>query len=170
VAAWKRGDISAAYVWQPFLSQLIQDGGHVLVTSDEMAKKGYPVFDAVAVNSKFEKEHPDIVEGFVKAEIEGTKYYHEHPDESYALIAKSVGITKQEAEEQSKEYVFPEAKEQISHDWIGTTATKCDATVAKGLSTTASWLVSTNKIQDNSPHYCDAVQPAYVEKYVDSTK
>ncbi len=38
-AAWERGDIDAAYVWDPVLSKLKQSG-KVLVTSGELSKKG----------------------------------------------------------------------------------------------------------------------------------
>ncbi|MFM7881334.1 MAG: glycine betaine ABC transporter substrate-binding protein, partial [Microcystis panniformis] len=40
VAAWQRGDIDASYVWQPNLSKLQKDGGTVLISSADLAKKG----------------------------------------------------------------------------------------------------------------------------------
>ena len=39
-AAWVRGDIEGAYIWQPAQAKLLADGGKILVTSREVADKG----------------------------------------------------------------------------------------------------------------------------------
>ena len=45
IAAWKRGDIDATYVWDPALG-VSKENGKVLITSGELAKFGAPTFDA----------------------------------------------------------------------------------------------------------------------------
>jgi taurine ABC transporter substrate-binding protein len=160
VAAWKRGDLQGAYVWQPFLGQMIGDGGHVLVTSSEMATKGYPVFDAVIVRDDFAQAHHSVVQGFVNAEAEGVRFYRTHPKEAYAVIGKTVGISTEEAEKESKSYVFPSAEEQASPMWLGKPG-DCKSVVADGLRTTAKWLVSTKAITSAPNSYCKWVDPSY---------
>jgi taurine transport system substrate-binding protein len=39
-AAWQRGDIDVAYVWEPALGK-IKASGHTLITSEEVAKWGH---------------------------------------------------------------------------------------------------------------------------------
>lgn len=163
VAAWKRGDIQAAYVWQPFLSQMANDGGHILVESSQLATQGYPVFDAVIVNTKFAKAHPDIVKGFVKAEAEGTTFYEQHPNQSYQLIAKNVGISPEEAKTESITYTFPNAQQQVS-TWLGS-GTTCNSIVEQGIIATSTWLASSNNISSvpNQSTVCNAIDSSYAQ-------
>ncbi|MDY0883329.1 taurine ABC transporter substrate-binding protein [Dongia soli] len=64
-AAWARGDIDAAYVWDPALGR-VKESGKVLVSSTEVGKWGAPTFDAYIASADFSKAHPDVVTAFVK--------------------------------------------------------------------------------------------------------
>ena len=70
-AAWLRGDIDAAYVWDPALGK-VKESGSVLVNSTEVAKWGAPTFDAWIVRKDFARAHPDFVTAFVR--ITGKAY------------------------------------------------------------------------------------------------
>jgi taurine transport system substrate-binding protein len=70
-AAWTRGDIDAAYVWDPALGA-IKPTGKVLVTSTEVGKWGAPTFDAWIVRKDFAEKNPDIVAAF--ARVTGIAY------------------------------------------------------------------------------------------------
>ena len=50
LAAWQRGDIDAAYVWNPTLAELKKDGT-VLITSEELAKQGKLTADLAIVTN-----------------------------------------------------------------------------------------------------------------------
>jgi taurine transport system substrate-binding protein len=63
-AAWQRGDIDAAYVWDPALGKA-KESGKVLTDSAEVAKWGAPTFDAWIVRKDFAAAHPDFVTAFV---------------------------------------------------------------------------------------------------------
>ena len=56
-AAWSRGDIDAAYVWDPALGA-IKPTGKVLVSSAEVGKWGAPTFDAWIVRKDFAEKNP----------------------------------------------------------------------------------------------------------------
>ena len=64
-AAWQRGDIDAAYVWDPALGQ-IKTSGKVVLDSAEVAAWGAPTFDAWIVRTDFAEKHPEAVRAFVK--------------------------------------------------------------------------------------------------------
>ncbi|MCX4776410.1 glycine betaine ABC transporter substrate-binding protein [Streptomyces sp. NBC_01264] len=67
LAAWKRGDIDAAYVWTPTLSELARDG-KVLVTSRQLAEQGKPTADLGVVTNAFAAAHPEVVTAWIKAQ------------------------------------------------------------------------------------------------------
>ena len=52
-AAWTRGDIDAAYVWNPNLAKLIADGANVLITSEDLAAIGKTTYDLAIVSNSF---------------------------------------------------------------------------------------------------------------------
>ena len=60
LAAWKRGDIDAAYTWLPTLDELRETGTH-LITSRELAEDGKPTLD-LGVVSTTSPEHPEAVD------------------------------------------------------------------------------------------------------------
>ena len=65
-AAWERGDIDAAYVWDPALAEL-KKSGKVLITSGDLSKLGKPTFDGIAVDRKWGEDHKEFMAKLVKA-------------------------------------------------------------------------------------------------------
>lgn len=57
VAAWQRGDIDGGYVWQPNLGKLQKDGGTILVTSADLAKRGVVTADVGVVRKEFMEKY-----------------------------------------------------------------------------------------------------------------
>jgi taurine transport system substrate-binding protein len=53
LAAWQQGDIDGAYVWNPVLAKLTADGGKVLITSEDLSKKGKTTYDLAVVTTSF---------------------------------------------------------------------------------------------------------------------
>ncbi|MCY0881552.1 MAG: ABC transporter substrate-binding protein, partial [Firmicutes bacterium] len=60
VAAWKTGQIDAAYVWSPFLNLMQKDGGHIVVYDQNQVKTA-PNFTVAVVNASFAKKYPQLV-------------------------------------------------------------------------------------------------------------
>lgn len=120
VAAWERGDINAAYTWQPTLGQLLENG-RTLVNSEEMAKKGNLTANVCLTRKGFSQEYPDLVADFVQVLREGGQAYRDNPEESAEAVAKELEITKEEALIQMKGSRWLTAEEMISSDFMGTT-------------------------------------------------
>jgi taurine transport system substrate-binding protein len=78
IAAWKRGDIDATYVWDPALG-VAKENGKVLITSGELAKFGAPTFDAWIVRKDFAEKHPEIVTAFAKVTLDAYADYRKDP-------------------------------------------------------------------------------------------
>ena len=66
-AAWKRGDIDAAWIWQPALQSVLDDGGEILVSNGDAAKEGYMTANVEVVSSDFAEKHPDLVKKYIEA-------------------------------------------------------------------------------------------------------
>ena len=66
LAAWQRGDIDAAYVWPPVLTELMKEGT-VIADSEQIGAASVPTFDGLVADKKFAAENPDFMAAFTKA-------------------------------------------------------------------------------------------------------
>ncbi|MBB5140178.1 NitT/TauT family transport system substrate-binding protein [Thermocatellispora tengchongensis] len=53
---------------------------------------GVPTFHGVVVRRAYAAEHPEVVDAFLRAQIDATKYLHEHPLEAAESVAKTTGL------------------------------------------------------------------------------
>lgn len=121
LAAWQRGEIDAAWIWEPTLTQLLEDG-HVITSSEESAAAGAPTFDLVAATDAFVTAEPEFLRMWTIAQEEGTRLLVEEPDRAASSIAVQLGITPAEAGELLDGYHYPDAAEQAGPDYFGTAA------------------------------------------------
>lgn len=106
-AAWQRGDIDAAYTWNPTLLKLESDGGKVLVTAGDLAEKGHQTINFHVVRTAFAEEHPDMVTAYVEALGKGIELYNENPTEALDIMAKYLEMTPEDVSAlMTDEYVF----------------------------------------------------------------
>jgi taurine transport system substrate-binding protein len=161
-AAWERGDIDGAYVWDPVLSQL-KKTGKVLADSGDVAKWGGPTFDAWIVSKKFAEEHPDVVTGFVKVTGEAYASYRNNPDSwnaaspEAAAISKLTGAKVEEVPELLKGYYFPKLEEQASADLLG-------GKTIEAVANTSAFLLEQGKIPAVLPDYSPYVTAKWVKE------
>ncbi|MFD4155123.1 glycine betaine ABC transporter substrate-binding protein [Streptomyces hydrogenans] len=119
LAAWQRGDIDAAYVWTPSLTEL-RKNGKVLVTSREIAARGKPTADLGVVTDAFAGKHPEIVDAWLSAEDQAVKLAKSDPAKAAAAIGAELNLTPEEARAQLAELVLLTAKEQQAPAYLGT--------------------------------------------------
>ncbi|MGW4638556.1 ABC transporter substrate-binding protein [Sphaerisporangium sp. NPDC004334] len=51
-----------------------------------------PTFHGVVLREAYAKEHPEVVDAFLKAQIDATRYLHEHPLEAAESVATATGL------------------------------------------------------------------------------
>ncbi|OJU03272.1 MAG: taurine ABC transporter substrate-binding protein [Rhizobium sp. 63-7] len=164
-AAWERGDLDGAYVWDPVLSEL-KKSGKVLATSADVAEWGGPTFDAWIVSKKFAEEHPDVVTAFVKVTGDATAAYRANPDAWNATspeaekIARLTGARQDEVPALLKGYIFPTLEEQAGESLLG-------GGTVKAVSDTAAFLLEQGKIPAALSDYKPYVSTRWV---TDATK
>lgn len=162
-AAWKRGDIDAAYVWNPVLGELKKDGV-VITDSGELAKQGIVTADVAAVRKEFAKQYPDVVKNYVKAQLYALDKFDNDRDEAIKEIAQAAGITEEDAASQVQDFTYPSGEEQITEDYLGTK--EKSGALAQKLKDTADFLVEQGSIE-KAPElsvFEDSVTGEFVEQ------
>jgi ABC-type taurine transport system, periplasmic component len=118
VAAWKRGNIDAAYTWQPTLSQL-QTDGKVLVDSSDLSKAGYSTGNITLVSKAFLKQHPQDVKKFVSVLARTHQLRKNNYNETVKAAAKQTGISVSDADKQMRGTQWPSLKAEYSKEYLG---------------------------------------------------
>lgn len=118
-AAWTRGDIDGAYVWNPNLAKIVKDGGKVLITSEDLAKKGKTTYDlAVAANS-FADKYPQALTTWAAQQNKAIQEIKDDPDKAAADVAAELNIPVADAKAQIADLIFLTADEQITPEYLG---------------------------------------------------
>lgn len=166
LAAWLRGDIDAAYVWEPNLNKMVRNGGTLLVGSGGMAKKGYPTWDVAVVMKSFATKYPDYVVKFVKSECAAIDYWLAKPKEAAAIIARELSLPIEDAERMMRGTKMVPCQQQITGEYLGTSQKK--GKVVDTLVATAVFLKEQNRLPvvKERAAYEAFVNPSYVEKAV----
>lgn len=161
-AAWQRGDIDAAYVWEPTLNKLTADG-KILTNSRDLSEKGIVTADTGIVNKDFAKKYPDIVNKYIKLQIKAQDYLKSNADDAAQSVAKELKIDKADSSKQMNELIWLSAQDQISSKYLGTSSSKGD--FAKTLKDTADFLVKQKSIESapDLSKFQDAVDPKFIE-------
>ncbi|MFO1219538.1 MAG: taurine ABC transporter substrate-binding protein [Burkholderiaceae bacterium] len=161
-AAWERGDIDAAFIWDPVLSK-IKGNGKAIASSASIGAKGYPTFDGLVVNAKWAAANEGFMVELVKQLAKADAEYRANTAKWTADSAQVKAVakwTKADAKDVPAAmalYKFPTATEQMSATWLGGGA-------AKAMANTAVFLKEQGRIQDVKPDYNAFVTDAYVKK------
>lgn len=93
-AGFVAGKLDAAVTWEPWLSKSDQrEGGHVLLSSEEMPKT---IVDVVVLNRDFVKEHPEVPTGLTRAWYRAIAWYRSNPEKGNAIMADAMGLDTEE--------------------------------------------------------------------------
>lgn len=163
VAAWQRGDIDGAFIWDPALGKIKKDG-KVLISSKTLSAWGKPTFDGLVVNKDFGKENKDFMAKVIKIAANLDTEYRDNK----TTFDITHPITKSIAEVSGADintvpgvlalYDFPDMKTQLSCSWLGC---GMEGGAAKSLKFTSEFLKKEKKINDLMPDYSVFVNPQY---------
>ena len=157
-AAWSRGDVDGAYVWNPNLAKIVDDGGRVLLTSEELASEGKTTYDLAVVTNAFAEQHPDAVTTWVQQQDRAVRLIKSDPDAAARAIAAELNITPAEAKAQVGDLIFLTASEQTGADYLG-------GGVATNLFATAQFNQRLGQIPEVQPEqaYTDGVNASFAQ-------
>ena len=158
VAAWKRGDIDATYVWDPALGTA-KENGKVLITSGELGKLGAPTFDAWIVRKDFAAKHPEVVKAFAKVTLDAYADYNKDPK---AWLANQGNIDKVVKLSGAKAADIPLLLQGNVYPLAADQAVLLGAPTSKALADTAAFLKEQKKVDAVLPDYAPAVNATFV--------
>jgi NitT/TauT family transport system substrate-binding protein len=88
---FRSGAIDGAWVPEPFVSQLVNAGGKVLVDERDLWPGGRFVITNLIVSTKFLKEHPETVKKLVEGQVAANDYINKDPDGAQQAISTAIG-------------------------------------------------------------------------------
>ena len=119
LAAWSRGDIDAAYIWEPVLGQLAKQNGKTIAFNKDLLSRGYLAGDVGFVKTSLLTEHPDVVKAWMKANIRAIDLIKADPRQAEAVAAKAYGVSAEEIKATFEGDLFPDAQEQLGPEYLG---------------------------------------------------
>lgn len=161
MAAWQRGDIDAAYVWPPALTQLLADGT-VISDSEQVGAASVPTFDGLVVASDFAESHKHFMTEFTKALAAAYADYNANKaawtaeSEPVKGIVKMIGGDPAGTVQALNMLSFPDAAAQVSDSWLGGGATRA-------LGESAAFLVQQKQIDKALPDYAPYVNASFAQ-------
>ncbi len=164
-AAWERGEIDAAFVWDPALGK-IKKTGKVLITSGLLSSWGKATFDGMLADRTWAAENPDFMCKFIKTIAATDAAYRSDPaawgpdSAEVQAIVSLIGGDPSDVPGVLDLYDFPSLEEQASARWLGGGS---DGGAAKALAFTSEFLKAERKIPTVLDDYSTAVNPEWVE-------
>jgi taurine transport system substrate-binding protein len=165
-AAWERGDIDAAFVWDPALGR-IKKTGKVLITSGQLSAWGKATFDGMVVNKDWEANNGDFMVKFVETIAAADSAYRDNVaawtpgSPQVKSIIKLVGGNPEDVPVVLALYDFPTLEQQASDRWLGGGK---DGGAARALKATSEFLLEQKKIEKLLPDYGATVTDEWVKK------
>ncbi|MDX3973891.1 taurine ABC transporter substrate-binding protein [Shinella sp.] len=159
VAAWQRGDIDAAYVWPPALSEILKTG-KTISDSEVIGAASVPTFDGLVVDKAWAEENRKLMEAFTKvlaqsyADYNADKAAWTVDSPQVQGIVKLIGGDGPSTVEALDLLSFPNADEQASDTWLGGGATRA-------LSESAKFLVEQKQIGKSLDDYAPYVNSSF---------
>ena len=161
VAAWQRGDIDAAYVWPPALSEILKTG-KVIADSGEIGAASVPTFDGLVVSKGWAEKNPKLMAAFTKvlaqayADYNANKAAWTADSPQVRGIVKLIGGDGASTVEALNMLAFPDAAEQASKTWLGQGA-------IRALDESAKFLVEQKQISKALNDYAPFVDARFAE-------
>lgn len=157
-AAWQRGDIDGAYVWEPALGK-VRASGKVLTSSAEVAKWGAPTYDLWIVRQDFAARNPDFLKQFVSVTGKVFERYNKDPKgfagnaANVAKIARLTGSKPEEVAALLPGNRYPSLAEQSK---------LLQQPLVKAVGDTAAFLKSQGKVDSLQPSYTPYVTNQFI--------
>lgn len=166
VAAWKRGDIDAAYVWGPFTQQLEADGGKEIFATRELQKHGVLVFNNFVVRKEFAAKYPGLVAKFLRVAQDKVDQYKKDPEAASQQIAQHLNIPLDTVRSTLAGLQYPSIAEQLTPTYIGTGNAKNDSRIVNSYKATATFLAEIGEVrpQEVPASYAPFINTSYLQQ------
>jgi len=159
VAAFLRGNIDGAFIWEPHATNMRNNGGVMLTNARELADRGYATMTVEIVRTEFAERYPEVVKAFVRTMDRAVMLYRSDPKKAGEAMARYIGLTAEECLAQAAGAIWLTADEQKSMRWVGSSA------LANNMYNTAMFLYEQGDISQEPS--LDIFQQAITNRYLD---
>jgi NitT/TauT family transport system substrate-binding protein len=87
---FKQGQIDGAWVPEPWATQMVNAGGHILVDERDLWPGGQYVTTHLIVSTTFLQAHPDVVKHLIEGQLAATDYVNQSPADAQAKVASEI--------------------------------------------------------------------------------
>jgi taurine transport system substrate-binding protein len=165
VAAWTQGNIDAAYVWPPALSEILKTGT-AISDSEEIGAATVPTFDGLVADRAFAAENPEFMAAFTEVLAEayadyaanGASWTADSPQ--VQGMVQMIGGNAEDIAQALALLGFPTAEEQASETWLGGGA---QGGAVQALVNSAAFLEEQRQIDSVLDDYSQHVNPSYAQ-------
>lgn len=166
VAAWKRGDIDAAYAWDPASQKLKDAGGHEIFYTRDLQKDGYLIYNNFVVRKAFAEQYPELVAKFLRVVQEKVDQYRQDPEQASQIIAKTLDQPVDSVRRTLAGLDYPSIAQQLSPAYLGSGAGKADGGIAQAMKYTADFLATSGQVRpDTIPQsFSPAIDSRYLQR------
>lgn len=164
LAAYMRGDIDAGYVWQPTLGKLTGAGAKVILTSEDMARKGYPTGDIEVVRKAFADKYPDLVTKFIRGESRAAEIWLAEPRKAAEVVSQELSVSASLADQLMTANRVLLAREQLRPAYLGISTKK--GAIVQSLKAVADFLVQEGRLKSAPDErvFAEFINPSYLER------
>jgi NitT/TauT family transport system substrate-binding protein len=85
------GEIDGAWVPEPYLSRLVNEGGEVLVDERTLWPEGKFVTTNLLVRTDFLQQHPDVVKALLEGQVAANESVNDDPANAQKVVGTSIG-------------------------------------------------------------------------------
>lgn len=114
-AAFQRGDIDGAYIWESVKSQLLESDGTQIVSSAEAADMGGLTAEVGIVSNDFYEKYPDVVKKYIDILDASVQEYRINPENSAKLMAGGLALSEEDTQVAMDEIIVKDKAEQKNY-------------------------------------------------------
>ncbi len=157
--AWNRGEIDAAFVWQPTLGMLRD--AKTVITGRRLAELGIVTADVCVANREFAEKYPHFLQKFIKLQMDAHDTFEKDPKGAAKDVVNTLNISPDEAINAMSELVWLTDAESLAY--LGKGHDKKN--LAHTLKETADFLAETGSIKKAADYdtFDKAVNGSYAE-------
>lgn len=119
VAMWERGDLDAAYVWEPSLGSIVAAGGTKIFSGEDGEAIGATTAVVHVANKEFAEKNPEKISALVDVFVEAQELYKTSPDKVVKDVAAKLNADESLVATQIEGYRWLSREEQASDAYLG---------------------------------------------------
>ena len=161
-AAWRRGDIDAAFVWSPALAN-IKKTGKVLVDAGQVGAWGSPTFEVWVARRDFAQKNPEVLKKFSQVTLNYDSAYNRNSAQwtvkstQIQKIAKITGVNDSDVPSLLAGARYPDASAQLSQQYLG-------RSTIQNIANSVNFLKAQGLVRKVSPDYQKFVTTRFIQK------